>query len=274
MSARKMRVVAVVAALSIFAAVPTVAQAQKKIITVSGSTSVFPLTTKLARAWIKTKQGKKFGFKVLQGGSNVGVSDVSKGRVSIGASSRDPASSDPGGLVFTRIARDAICIITHSGNRIPTISQSTVNNIFKTSPTITNWSTVPGSPINGTISTQGRATTSGTHDAFRNIFLGGVNQGNQVAGKASNGLVQQAVASDPQAIGYVSLAFTNGVTTVPYEGVTCDLRNAKSLQYGGVRSFYFVTRGAPVGGVKKFIAWTTKSKQANTIVGTEWVPLR
>ena len=61
---------------------------------------------------------------------------------------------------------------------------------------------------------------------------------------------------------------------MPYEGVACDLRNAKSLQYGGVRSFYFVTRGAPVGGVKKFLAWTTKSKQANTIVGTEWVPLR
>ena len=211
MSARKMRVVAVVAALSIFAAVPTAAQAQKKIITVSGSTSVFPLTTKLARAWIKTKQGKKFGFKVLQGGSNVGVSDVSKGRVSIGASSRDPAASDPGGLVFTRIARDALCVVTHTGNRIPTISQSTVNNIFKSSPTITNWSTVPGSPISGTITTVGRATTSGTHDAFRNIFLGGVNQGNQVAGRASNGLVQQGVASDPQAIGYVSLAFTNGV---------------------------------------------------------------
>ncbi len=273
MSRTKMRVVAIVAALSLFAALPGAAQA-KKIITISGSTSVFPLETKLARAWIKTKQGKKFGFKILQGGSNVGVADVSRGRVSIGGSSRDPAASDPGGLVFTRIARDALCIITHSGNKVPNISQPTVNGIFKSSPTITNWSTVPGSPITGTISTIGRAPTSGTHDAFRSLFLGGINQGNQVAGKASNGLVQQSVQSDAQAIGYVSLAFTSGVTTIPYNGVACNLANAKSLQYGGVRSFYLVTRGAPVGGVKQFINWTLKSRRANSIIGTEWVPLR
>ena len=49
---------AVVAALSLFAAVPAAAQA-KKIVTISGSTSVFPLETQLARSWIKTKKGKK-----------------------------------------------------------------------------------------------------------------------------------------------------------------------------------------------------------------------
>ena len=84
MSRKGIRLLAMIAALSLFAAVPAAAQA-KKIITISGSTSVFPLETQLARKWIKTKKGKKFGFKILQGGSNVGISDVSKGRVSIGA---------------------------------------------------------------------------------------------------------------------------------------------------------------------------------------------
>ena len=121
MSRKGIRLVALVAALSLFAAVPAAAQA-KKIITISGSTSVFPLETQLARKWIKTKQGKKYGFRILQGGSNVGVSDVSKGRVSIGASSRDPAAGDPGGLVFTRIARDAICIITNPSNPLGNIT--------------------------------------------------------------------------------------------------------------------------------------------------------
>ena len=60
---------------------------------------------------------------------------------------------------------------------------------------------------------------------------------------------------------------------VNYNGVACTLRNAQSFQYGGVRSFYFVTRGAPVGGVKKFINWVTHSKKANNIIATEWVPL-
>ena len=264
---------AVIAALSLFAAVPAAAQAKtKKIITISGSTSVFPLETQLARAWIKTKKGKKYGFRILQGGSNVGISDVSRGRVSIGASSRDPAAGDPGGLVFTKIARDAICMITNNGNPLGNITSATIKNIF-VGPTFTNWTQVPGAPISGSIDPIGRAPTSGTHDAFRNIFLGGTNQGSFVAAKASNGLVQQGVQSDPRGIGYVSLAFTSGVHVVQYNGVDCTLRNAASFQYGGVRSFYFVTRGAPVGGVKKFIGWVLGNTKANNIIGSDWVPL-
>jgi phosphate transport system substrate-binding protein len=109
---------------------------------------------------------------------------------------------------------------------------------------------------------------------FRSIFLGGTNQGNWVSSKASNGLVAQSVKGDPQGIGYVSLAFGEGLNIVAYNGVACTLRNAKSLQYGGTRSFYFVTRGAPIGGVKKFIGWILKSKKASNIVESEWVPLR
>jgi phosphate transport system substrate-binding protein len=270
-SRKAARLLAVAAALSVFATVPAVAQA-KKVITISGSTSVFPLETQLARAWIKTKPGKKYAFRILQGGSNVGVSDVSKGRVSIGASSRDPAAGDPGGLVFTRIARDAICMITNNSNPLGNITQDTIKKIFL-GPTFTDWNQVPGAPITGSIDPIGRAPTSGTHDAFRSIFLGGTNQGSFVAAKASNGLVQQGVQSDPHAIGYVSLAFTNGVHVVSYNGVACNLQNAKSFQYGGVRSFYFVTRGNPVGGVKRFINWVLGSARANQIVGTDWVPL-
>lgn len=280
MSRKKIRLAAMLSALALFAALPVAADAAKRTITISGSTSVFPLTTKLARAWIKTKQGKKYAFKVSQGGSNVGVSDVAKGRVSIGASSRDPADSDPGGLVFTRIARDALCVVTHSGNKLTNISRETVEGIFEgNTQAVQNWSAVPGSPINGTIGVYGRLPTSGTHDAFRNIFLvggtaGSGAQGNWVSEKASNGLVAQSVKGDPQGIGYVSLAFGEGLNVVAYNNVACTLRNAKSLQYGGTRSFYFVTRGNPVGGTKKFLGWITKSKKARNITDSEWVALR
>ncbi len=271
MSPRRIRLLALFAALGLIAAMPAAAQA-KKIITISGSTSVFPLETKLARAWIKTKNGKKYAFKISQGGSNVGVSDVSRGRVSIGASSRDPATGDPGGLVFTKVSRDALCIATHPSNGLANITKAQVKSIFITGPG--TWAGIPGATASGTITAVGRAPTSGTHDAFRTLFLDGTNQGGYVAGKASNGLVQQGVAGDPQAIGYVSLAFQSGVHIVSYEGVACDLRNAISGVYGGTRNFWFVTQGAPTGGVKKFIAWILKSKQADTIIRSEWVPLR
>ena len=270
MSRRGTRLLAVIAALSLLAAVPAAAQA-KKIITISGSTSVYPLTVKLASKFIKTKKGKKFGFKILQGGSNVGVSDVSKGRVSIGESSRDPATGDPGGLVFTKVARDAICMITNEANTLGNISKTQVQSIYLTGPG--SWADIPGATVGGTINPIGRAPTSGTHDAFRNIFLDGTNQATYVAGKASNGLVQQGVKGDPQSIGYVSLAFTSGVHVVNYNGVECNLRNAISGAYGGVRNFWYVTRGTPTGGAKKFINWATHSPKARNIVATEWVPL-
>jgi phosphate transport system substrate-binding protein len=60
---------------------------------------------------------------------------------------------------------------------------------------------------------------------------------------------------------------------VPYQGVPCTLRNAKSGQYGGSRNFYMVTRGAPTGAAKSWISWITHSAAAASIVGTDWVPL-
>ena len=109
---------------------PAAAQA-KPTITISGSTSVAPLATKLAKGYLKAKAGKgKVKFRILQGGSDIGIADVSRGRVTIGMSSRDPQPSDPGGLVFNRIARDGVCIATHPDNPLGNLSQEQVQAIF------------------------------------------------------------------------------------------------------------------------------------------------
>ncbi len=68
----------------------------------------------------------------------------------------------------------------------------------------------------------------------------------------------------------------NGVTPIPYNGTACNLRNAKSGEYGGVRNFWMVTRGRPVVGnpIQKFITWVQNSTRAQAIVGQHWVPLK
>jgi len=133
---------------------------------------------------------------------------------------------------------------------------------------------VPGAGLTGPIDLIVRSPASGTQDAFQNIFLG---QNTRVAGsasqKASNGLVQQAIRSDKNAIGYVDFNFTKGLHTVPYRGVACTLRNAKSGQYGGLRNFYMVTRGPAQGRTRKFIGWVRHSRAAARITATQWVPL-
>jgi phosphate transport system substrate-binding protein len=247
------------------------ASAQAATITMSGSTSVAPLAQLLAQEYVKKNKGTKFA--ILQGGSDIGISDVSRGRVTIGMSSRDPKAADPGGIVFNKFARDSICIVTNPKNPIPALSQSALQNIF--SGRIRSWSQVDGSTQSGSINLVTRTPASGTFDSFQNIIMGeDLRVAQSADAKSSNGLQAQAIKSDPLAIGYASFSFVQGLHNVPYEGVPCTLRNAKSGQYGAIRNFWFVTRGPAKGDAKKFIEFTRKDKKAQKIISTDWVPLR
>jgi len=272
MTTRVRRLGACAAAAGVLAAVvPSAVSAGPTVITMSGSTSVAPLATLLAKEYLKTHKGK-VKFKLAQGGSDVGVADVAAGRVTIGNSSRDPKSSDPGGIFFNKIARDAICLVTNPKNPVANLSQATIQSIF--SGDIRDWSQVPGATATGTIDLVGRTAASGTQDAFQKIFMGTKTVTSSIAAKASNGLVQQTVQTDPNAIGYVSLDFINGTSPAGYNGVACNLRNAKSGEYGGVRNFWMVTRGRATGVVSAFISWVQNNAKAQAIVGKHWVPLK
>jgi phosphate transport system substrate-binding protein len=251
---------------------PTVAvAAAKTIISESGSTSVYPLALKLA---VKYHSLHGVGFTIAQGGSDVGIDDVAHGRVTIGNASRDPEPGvDPHGLVFNKIARDGVCVITNNSNPVRNLSQGEVQAIF--SGRTSNWNQVPGARVSGPIVLITRTPASGTADAFQNIFMG---PGLRIAGKAfqkgSNDQVRTAVQGNGgRAIGFVSFDFTPGVHAVGYQGVPCTLRNAKSGQYGGVRNFWMVTRGAPSGAAKSFISWVQHSGTARSIISGGWIPL-
>ncbi len=266
MRALRTLVLAAVTALALL--VPASALARPLII--GGSTSVLPLAEKLAVLYHKEKHQPQ--PKVTGGQSDIGINGVHEGRFDIGDSSRDPIKGvDPKGLVFTKIARDGVCIITNKSNPITTLSQSTVENIF--TGQIRDWSQVPGAQISGPIDLFDRDGASGTQDAFQHIFL----EENQkispsATAKTSNGLEENSVSTDKQAIGFVSFAYTKGVNAVGYNGVACNLRNARSGQYLGVRNFWMVTKGAPKGATLKFLAWVTSGKRpVDAIINSQWI---
>lgn len=265
---RAHRALIVSIALALALAVPGAATARRLI--VGGSTSVLPLAQKLASAYHKTYP--KIAAPEVQGGqSDVGISGVASGRFDIGDSSRDPLPTDPHHLVFTKVARDGVCMITNQSNPISNLSQETVEGIF--TGRVRDWSEVPGASISGPIDLFDRDGASGTQDAFQHIFLGETLKISPSAtAETSNGLEQNAVSSDKQGIGFVSFAYTAGVNAVGYEGVGCNLRNAKSGQYGGVRNFWMVTKGAPKGEALKFILWVTSGKKSvDSIINSSWI---
>jgi phosphate transport system substrate-binding protein len=269
--AHRTLILALTLALALVA--PSVAGAGARRLIIGGSTSVLPLAQKLASAYHKAFP--KIPAPSVSGGqSDIGISGAASGRFDIGDSSRDPiVGVDPTGLVFTKVARDGVCVITNSSNPVGNLSQESVEGIF--TGRIRDWSEVPGAKVTGPIDLFDRDGASGTQDAFQHIFLGETLKISPSAtAETSNGLEQNAVSSDKQAIGFVSFAFTAGVNAVGYQGIECNLRNAKSGQYGGVRNFWMVTKGAPKGEALKFLNWVTGgSKVTKEIINSSWIAI-
>jgi phosphate transport system substrate-binding protein len=268
---RANRTVIVSAILMLALAVPAAAGARRLII--GGSTSILPLAQKLASAYHQAYPSLT-APKVGGGQSDIGISGAASGQFDIGDSSRDPIKGvDPKGLVFTKIARDGVCVITNPSNPVANLSQETVEGIF--TGRIRDWSSVPGAHISGPIDLFDRDGASGTQDAFQHIFLGETLKISPTAtAETSNGLEQNAVASDKQGIGFVSFAYTAGVNPVGYQGIPCSLRNAKSGQYAGVRNFWMVTKGIPKGEPAKFLRFVTSGNRVTKkIVSSSWIPI-
>jgi phosphate transport system substrate-binding protein len=261
----------IVAVLAVLALAAAPAMAQASAVLIDGSTSMFPLVNQLAVAYHKATH--EATPKVGQGTSGVGISDVNAGRVDIGDVSRDPIIGvDPKGLVFTKIARDGVCIITNTANHLTNINQQLVQQIF--TGQVRNWSEVPGATVSGPIDLFQRVASSGTQDAFQNIFLGEqLKISPSASAEESEGTMRQAIIGDKNAIGFTSFDFTPGTNAVGYQGISCTLPNAKSGQYQGVRNFWMVTKGVPKGATAKFINWVVKphNKIVEKIVATDWI---
>ena len=90
----------------------------------------------------------------------------------IGNSSRDPKDGDPGGIVFNKIARDALCIVTNP--RQPAREPVAGSRSRRSSPAGSGTGrSVPGAVDRAARSACSSArAASGTQDAFQKIFMG------------------------------------------------------------------------------------------------------
>ena len=241
MRALRTLVLAAVTALALL--VPASALARPLII--GGSTSVLPLAQKLASAYHKaTHQAQP---KVTGGQSDIGISGAHEGRFDIGDSSRDPIKGvDPTGLIFTKIARDGVCIVTNKANPISTMAQSTVENIF--TGRIRDWSQVTGANDLGAdrpVRPRRRVRYPGRLPAHlpgrKPAHLAERDRQDLQRPRAELGRDRQ----ERDRLRVVRVH--GGVNPVGYNGVACTLRNARSGQYLGVRNFWMVTKGIPKG---------------------------
>jgi phosphate transport system substrate-binding protein len=240
------------------------------LVTISGATSSYPLVQLLANKYVKLHP-HKIRFKITQGGTTVGLSNVKNGSDTIADVAQEPTSADAG-LDFYPIAKYAICVVTNKSNPVTNLTQAQVTSIF-TGKTKTWSSALGGATATGPIEVFTRTSVAGVLTSFKSLLLEGKTVESSASEESTEGELRQAVESAPNGIGFLSNYQANkgGLNAVEFNGVACDQATAASGQYQGVADFYEVTKGRATGAAASFIGWIERSPAAKKIIASQWI---
>ena len=238
-------------------------------VSTDGSTSM----EKVIGALKETFEGMHDGVEVTYNptGSGAGITAVAEGRCDIGLSSRALKDSEvEQGLVGTVLAYDGIAVIVNPENTVEDLTVEQIAAIY--TGEITNWSEVGG--IDAEIVLIGREAGSGTRGGFEEIV--GVEDLCQYRQElTSTGDVITAVAQNPGAIGYASLASVKDtVKAISVGGVAPSDETVKNETYAIQRPFVLVTKeGAELSEVSQaFFDFITSSDASEVITSQGVVP--
>ena len=208
-------------------------------VSTNGSTSMEKVIGTLSEQFMADNSGVTVTYDPT--GSGAGIEAASNGSADIGLASRALKDEEKaGGLTETVVALDGIAVIVNADSKVADLTVEQIGKIF--TGEITDWSEVGGDA--GTISCIGREAGSGTRDGFESIT------GTKDACKyrqelTSTGGVIEAVAGNPNAIGYASLSAVEGkdtVKAVTVGGVACTEATVLDGSYAIQRPFVLVTK--------------------------------
>ena len=234
-----------------------------------GSTSMEKVIGALGEAFEGENGGVTFTYNPT--GSGTGITAVAEGRCDIGLSSRALKDEEvQKGLTGTILAYDGIAVIVNPENPVSDLDVETIAKIY--TGEITNWSEVGDN--NGEIVLIGREANSGTRDGFESIT--------ETEEKCkyrqectSTGDVITAVASNPGAIGYASLASVkDSVKAVSVDGVKPSEKTVKDGSYAVQRPFVLVTKTDVelTESAQAFFEYATSEDANEVISGAGVVP--
>jgi phosphate transport system substrate-binding protein len=215
-------------------------------IVVDGSTTVGPI----AKAFAEHYMGKHpaVNITVSESGSGNGAKSLINAACDVATMSRPmknpeiQAAKDAGILPIEHIvAMDGIAVIVHSSNPVANLTIEQIRGIY--TGKIKNWKELGGP--NQPIVVIGRDTNSGTYETFETMVLKGEKIAGNVESVGSNGAIRQRVMSTPAAVGYVGLAFIEGVKALTVNGIEVKPETVVSKQYPIARPLYMYTNGRP-----------------------------
>lgn len=248
----------------------TESQALSGTVATDGSTSMEKVIGYLSEAYMEENSNVKVTYNPT--GSGSGIQAVAEGRCDIGLASRDLKDEEAKDLVGTVVAIDGIAMIVNTENTIEDLTIEQIASIYKGE--ITNWSEVGGE--DAPIVLIGREAASGTRDGFESITdTEDLCKYSQEL--TSTGDVVQTVSSNPNAIGYASLASVKDtVKLVSVEGVTPSNETIQNGTYKIQRNFVMVTKKNEVlsAVAQDFFDFATSSAADDLIIKAGAVPVK
>ncbi len=234
---------------------------QKEQVSTDGSTSMNKVIGSLAEAF-ENETGIQVSYNGT--GSGAGIQAVQEGRCDIGLSSRALKDTEKeSGLIGTVLAYDGIAVIVNPENPIQDLDIETIAKIY--TGQITNWNEIGGQDTQ--IVLIGREAGSGTRSGFEEITET-EDKCQYRQALTSTGDVITAVAQNPAAIGYASVASVKDtVKALKVSGVAPTEETVKDGSYVIQRPFVLVTKeGTELPeSAQKFFDYIT-SEEANGII--------
>ena len=244
---------------------------EPKTVSTDGSTSMEKVIGALGESFMANNEGVNFTYNPT--GSGSGITAVSEGRCDIGLSSRALKDEEKAsGLVETVLAYDGIAIIVNNDNPVTNISLEDLTKVY--TGEITNWKELGGS--DSEIVLIGREAGSGTRDGFETITDTKDNCKYRQE-LTSTGDVITTVSTNPDAIGYASLASVkDNVKALTVDGVTATEATIKDGSYPIQRPFVLVTKsGAALSETaQSFFDFATSADVSEIITAAGCVPVK
>lgn len=246
-------------------------------ITVNGSTALLPLTLQAAKEF--QKLNPKVKIAASGKGSVTGPQAVKKGIADIGACDWDASMDVPGfkafeGQVANKVAVIPFATVVNKNVGVSDLTTDELKGIY--SGKITNWKDVGGASADIVVIT--RSFGSGTRVNYQAKALGGgeiTKKEKNYKEVGSSGDMKTAVATTPNAIGYIDLVYVNSdLKAIKHNGVDPTTDNVISGKYKVWAYGYYMTKGKPTGATKAFIEYVQSQKfQQGSLKKLKFIPI-
>ena len=241
-------------------------------LSITGSSTVAPLMTEIARAYEASHPGIR--IDVQAGGSSRGVSDVRSKRAQLGMVSRR-LKADESDLTAVTIAIDGITCISHAQNRTAGCTREQLLEIYTRK--ITNWSQVGG--VDLPIVVVNKAEGTATLELFTQFLGIKPSQiiSSVIIGDNAQGI--KTVAVTPGAIGYVSIgaaqtAVIDGasIKLLALDGIIPSSVTVLDGTWAMTRPLNVITLGKPANEAAALLEFAHSSAVDGIIKGLAFVP--